>query len=566
MAQQFITVPAPPSANDNQEALFLNLVENIAFRRAKQDQKNARKQVLEAQMASGLMPQAEITITDEGLQFEGESSPYDQSLARKSFYKALGVFDPADDKTQEGFTNVKETFVPNQDERFAEQVAQAQRAANETMSEEERELTLGNYRAASSMLGTVAADGIGDVVRKRAQDIGTRPPAGSSFTQPQPTTPPAATVVPEATSSATPPAATPTTPSAQNIGATATAPGVKSIEEPPTPQSLGSMMAKKVGKAKYVEPPVTPTTDDKQKPVMREKKSESFSDTVKEMGQVEVAFKRGGFDTQMANVSQRTTYTQPAQIDEIKRSIPKLAALASLENYANQMLMTRGYNAGAPLENTYGSMLNQRVKDLQRWEEAQTKGGISQTFEKQTPFETKVRDSSADLKVTRRNELGAKNVFNIDSAPKGDRGAGVVESALPASAAGQTTKVSYDKTSRMLTGDVSGLAFKSTGALQFDSGEGLVGVLKRQADLYSTGTKQYTVKIEKGTPKDPKKITVTTPSGPITLVFNAGLQRSEFKTAEGKAMYTHGWTVSADAGLQIAELERFAGHQLGKEE
>lgn len=44
MAQQFVTNPVAPSAQDNLDLLYTNLAENVAYRRAKQQMKGAQKQ------------------------------------------------------------------------------------------------------------------------------------------------------------------------------------------------------------------------------------------------------------------------------------------------------------------------------------------------------------------------------------------------------------------------------------------------------------------------------------------------------------------------------------------
>ena len=326
-------------------------------------------------------------------------------------------------------------------------------------------------------------------------------------------------------------------------------------------------MAQKVGKARPVPASqiVQPVTPAGTTPPTNTKTTTSTTDKIKEMGQVEVDIERGGFETSMPMVSEKTTVVQSAQFDEIKRSIPKLAGLAALENYGNQIMMTRGYNTGAPLNNTFSSLLEQRVADLKRWEEAATKSGVATTLEKQGERRTKVEGSKDRLKVTRSGELGAKttienrtNVQNAQPSP-----ASVIQAYLPSTTAGETTQVSYDERGVKLTGPVSQLAFRSTGELQFTEGNGLVNVLKKQAERANKlGRGNYNVKILEQSGGQPQMVQVETPTGAITLSFEATLQRNTIKDKDGNVIQHHGWKVEAPTGMELAELQRFTGHNI----
>lgn len=419
MAQQFVTNPVAPSAQDNLDLLYTNLAENVAYRRAKQQMKAAQKQDLELKMAQGLIPKANITVTDEGFAFEGEDTLGSEllgterkntSIQREAFWRAVGAPEPSEDMSRQGFTDVTEEQVPGQAAEFARITAAAKEAADNRLTPQEQELVSKDFAAASQMLGVVASE------------------AGSG---PQPT--PQPQPQPSPTPSATP-SPIPTPPSGSSIGSAVGGSGATTAvapPPPPPPASLGAMMAGRL--AKNAPVPATPaaTPAGSTTPAGRTSTSQSESNSIKEMGQVEVGLERGGYEAQMANVAVKTTQVQSAQIDEIKRSIPRLAGLAALENYGNQLMQARGYNTGAPMQDTFSTLLNQRVKDIARWEEAATKSGVQQTLEKLDPFKVKVEGTKANLKVTRRNELGTRVAVNASTnlATGGKDDAGVYEYA-----------------------------------------------------------------------------------------------------------------------------------------
>jgi hypothetical protein len=577
MPQQFVTQPAPPSASDNMEALFLNLVENVAYRRAKQNMKVAQKQDLEAKMAAGLLPKTEITVTDEGFQFAGEDSPMDQSAAREAFYRAVGGLDPRDDKSRGGFTQVREEMVPGQAEQFAAQVAQAQGAAAEAMPEDMDALQRGNFAVASALAGNIGAkaatprtmpqpqlpsqkygDGAvlnpnGNALEQRAAQRLLPFPAGQGVatrTLPMPTIDPNAP--------------TPMVLHSSNASGTGAASiGSKASELPPTPTSLGAMLANKIRSAK---PVATPTKIETPAPAPDTKISmtEGAGQKWKGAGKIDVEMERGGFETQMPTVSEKTTMVQSAQYDEIKRSIPKLAGLAALENYGNQIMMTRGYNTGAPMQETFSGLLTQRVADLKRWEEAATKSGVATTLEKQSDRRTKVEGSKNKLGVMQSEEM--KTDIRVGGATlnaPSPSPASIIQANLPSTEAGATTQISYDERGVKLTGPVSNLAFRSTGDLRFTEGNGLVNVLKLKADQASKlGRGNYNVKILQQSGGQPQMVQVQTPTGAITLTYQAGLEKSVIKDDKGNVIQTHGWKVEAPTGMELAELQRFTGHNI----
>lgn len=411
MAQQFVTNPVAPSAQDNLDLLYTNLAENVAYRRAKQQMKAAQKQDLELKMAQGLIPKANITVTDEGFAFEGEDTlgsellgteRKDTSAAREAFWKAVGAVDPQEDLSKEGGTTVTEQRLPEQEAEFMRIANMAQEAAENRLTPEERAMVMGNYANASQMLGTVAQQpslisGVGTNIPTVPVPSAPSTPATSPATSPTPNPTPATT-----TTSLTP--ATPPPPGqpdyAAMVGVTATPQTI--VTNVPAPAAQQQQAASK--------------------------QQQMQSGKIAEMGQVEVGFKRGGFEAEMANVAQKTTTVQNTQIDEIKRSIPRLAGLAALENYGNQMMQARGYNAGAPAQNTFSALLDQRVKDLDRWEKASTAAGTQQTLEKLDPYRIKVGDEEANLKVTRKGELAARSSSSTTIATGGSKDdAGVYE-------------------------------------------------------------------------------------------------------------------------------------------
>jgi hypothetical protein len=555
------------------EALFLNLAENVAYRRAKQNMKVAQKQDLEAKMAAGLLPKTEITVTDEGFQFAGEDSPMDQSAAREAFYRAVGGLDPRDDKSRGGFTQVQEQMVPGQAEQFAAQVAQAQQAAAEAMPEDMDALQRGNFAVASALAGNIGAKaatprtmpqpqlpsqkyGDGPVVNPNSAASQTLfAPADQGVTiktipmeKFDPNTPIPVRLLSEGNSSGT---------GAASIGS-------KASELPPTPASLGAMLANKIRSAKPVATP-TKTETPAPAPDTKIRMTEGAGQKWKGVGKIDVEMERGGFETQMPTVSEKTTMVQSAQYDEIKRSIPKLAGLAALENYGNQIMMTRGYNTGAPMQETFSGLLTQRVADLKRWEEAATKSGVATTLEKQSDRRTKVEGSKNKLGVMQSEEM--KTDIRVSggtlNAPAPSP-ASIIQANVPSTTAGKTTQISYNEQGGALTREASGLAFQSTGTLKFTEGKGIVNVLQLQAErARQLAGGNYSVTIEK---KDsngqPQVIHVKTPTGIIQLEYQANMQQTEIKDEKGNVIQTHGWKVNAPEGLKVAELERFAGHIL----
>lgn len=549
MAQQFVNQPAPPSASDNMEALFLNLAENVAYRRAKQNMKVAQKQDLELKMAAGLIPKTEITVTDEGFQFAGEDSPMDQSAAREAFYRAVGGLDPRDDRSQQGFTQVREQMLPGQAEQFAAQVAQAQGAADKALPPDLDAMQRGNFAVASALAGNVGAAKPGSMPNPTLPQ-----PPGST---PTPTPVPSPTPSPSGMGSG-----------AGAIGAQASVPP----PPPPTPSGLGAMMAQKVGQAKPVSAsqivqPAAPAGAALTPPPTTSSSS-SAAQKWKGVGKINVSMDRGGFETEMANVSEKTTMVQNAQIDEIKRSIPKLAGLAALETYGNQIMATRGYNAGVPEQNTFGTLLKQRVADLERWEKASTGSGVAQTLEKQTPFKTKVEGSKIGLDVMQSEEMQSKiSMGNTSIKQPGGGAVPPKQASLPSSRAGTNTNISFNVGTRDLTARVSGLAFQTDQSIGFNDGTAIANLLESKVNTNNkAGLGNYSIEKlnSSGKPitgnQQPQIIKIKTPSGVITMTYDMGLQQSG--NAQ-KGIRTHGWNVVAPAGLNIDELEMFAGHQLG---
>jgi hypothetical protein len=272
--------------------------------------------------------------------------------------------------------------------------------------------------------------------------------------------------------------------------------------------------------------------------------STSTTDKIKEMGQVEVDIERGGFETSMPMVSEKTTIVQSAQFDEIKRSIPKLAGLAALENYGNQIMMTRGYNTGAPLNNTFSSLLEQRVADLKRWEEAATKSGVATTLEKQGERRTKVEGSKDRLKVTRSGELGSKTTFststNVNAGGGGEDG-GVYEYE---GASGQKQTVEADPKGN-LTRTAADIGFK-IGPRELKDGPTFFNRLK-QTVAAQTLPDLKGWKLEADNPTNPGTIKITDPSGS---------QQLEWQYDNSQAR----WRLSATTGTNVSALQLYTGN------
>ena len=563
MAQQFVTNPVAPSAQDNLDLLYTNLAENVAYRRAKQQMKAAQKQDLELKMAQGLIPKANITVTDEGFAFEGEDTlgsqllgteRRDTSAARQAFWEAVGAPERGADMSREGFTNVLEQQIPGQKEAFAAMVEQARRAADETLSPEERNLAQQNYANASAMLGSVASR---PSLTEQPDDVIPTIPIPQPQPQPQPNDPFYQT---GPVGGSTPLSM----PSAANIGSAASVVGSTTATPPPpppSPTSLGSMMANRLAKqgpipAKPAAPAAPTTTEDKATSASEKVQQ---GGKIAEMGQVEVGIKRGGFDVQMANVATKTTQVQSAQIDEIKRSIPRLAGLAALENYGNQLMQTRGYNTGAPMQDTFSSLLNQRVKDIARWEEAATKSGTSRTLEKLDPFKMEVKPTELDLKVTRKGELKADT--RISASFRGG------DTQAPLSGGVYSYQSASDKTKRQsVEANDRGFLLRPTTDIAYNIGpntseyaggpEFFEAMKSKVAQQVIPGLEKWEV-LATGDPKNPTSIVLKSPDGRQRIQW---IQDKNVDAKKGGR-----WTLSASENTNVAALQYFTGNSFTRD-
>lgn len=580
MAQQFVTLPASPLAESDMNLLYQNLVENIAYRRAQQNLKNREKMRLERQMATGLLPQAEITVTDEGYRFEGEGNigntlfgfQADQtSPAREAFLRSLGELDPADDRTQRGFTNTYENELAGQQQAFAQMQAKAAEDAANAIPPHMRALGEGNYADLSGfMRGTIDAvsnipqpsgKSLEDNARVATDAFGRVYDTITNKPQPQPV------VNADGTTPATPtqpttPTQVVTPPAPQSVGGAIGAIGATTATEPtppPSPQSLGAMMAGRLAKnvpvpnvapAKRVTA-TTPASDaDKKRVSGRVNVGEAF----KEMGSATVENEYGGYNVSMPYMTTKTTVTQGAQLDEIKRSIPRLAGLAALEDYGNQLANVRGYNTVSENSNIFSTLLKQRVADLDRWEKAQSLSGVQTAMQKQGEFKTDIDKSSQKLSVMRRGE----NKNNLSVSPNISTGDKVPKNVLVNFITGDPSKVvgaALDPTLSYFTGYVSNLGLIGTNQTQFADGNAVVryfeDVKNKRGQKETVNVVSY-IKDAKGQ-KQPERVEIyPAGGGKITGIYNPYLRRTG-----NEGLQAHGWTFSTEPGTRTEAVTTY---------
>jgi hypothetical protein len=552
MAQQFITLPASPLTESDTNLLYQNLVENIAYRRAQQNLKNREKMRLERQMATGMIPEAEITVTDEGYRFEGEGNigntllgfQADQtSPARQAWLKSMGALDPAEDRTRRGFTNTYESELEGQQQAFAKMQAKAAEDAANAIPPHMRAMGEGNYADLSQfMRGTI--DDMNNLPNRTGRSLEENArTATDAFGRMQETI-----LNPDGSTPTAPSQPEQPTPSPFIGPPTAPAPS-----GPATPASLGAMLGKRMA-----EPPtaIAPATRSKQAPVKPDDKGRAsggikVAEAFKDMGSATVENEYGGYNVTMPYMTQKTVATQYAQIDEIKRSIPKLAGLAALEDYGNQLANVRGYNTVGDSGNVFSTMLKQRVADLDRWEKGQTLSGVQTAMEKQGEFKTDIDKSSQKLSVMRRgeNKQDMSTRVNLDT---GDKGA---KNVLVNFITGDPSKVvggALDPTLSYFTGYVSGLGLIGMNQTQFKDGNAVVNYLEnvaaKRGQNESVKVLAYqNVKMPDGSvQKQPERVEITTAGGgKLTGNYNPYLRRTG-----NEGLQAHGWLFSTVPGTR----------------
>jgi hypothetical protein len=386
---------SPTSQNDTtlNELAFRgmseNLAENIKYRRSQQSRKAATAQDLEAKMAAGLIPKSALKVTDEGFEFKDQE-------AKSAFYDKLGSMFGKDDKSRKGFTTSQ--IDPN---------------ADATNSQRYRE---GVSAAIESAKGSLEAQGVAAKTAEMfnaAKDL--------QFTGPTPTDEPDAAQDNAAKNAAM----------INNMVQQGQQGNLQAMQQSLQQalqannllgQQTAAMQQQQVGNVAALSgqgPNITSAvtapggnvpgpvnTKQTQKTQVKTGNTGSgASSAISEMDQIQAAYESPGYKYKQDDYALKTTSTQSERIDEIKTSLTNLLGLSAFENYGNQLLKVNDQNINAPVNNTFGAMSQQRAADILRWEQAGTKDGTTQEYEKVGERSTEVTPAKYSINAVRKDAL-----------------------------------------------------------------------------------------------------------------------------------------------------------------
>lgn len=378
MPAQYVFEPQR-NQNEDLDQLMTGLVQNVAYRRAQQARKFATAQDMATKMATGLIPKANITVTDEGYEF-GDEGSLGQEIAgtglqhgkqRKAFYEAVGGMMGNESMDREGGTDTTAKMIKDEtawDQQRQE--ARADRLQTPGLADAEQ-----NYKAASSYLQNT-------ILPRGATPKPSNPPGPSPILQPP------------ASGSTVNPAAQAAIQAALGLPPSM-AQTIASGGQAPTPSNLVQSIVGPSGK-------------------IATSQNEMVADNI------DVSVNTPSISTSRSQQAEFSTTKQSARIDAIKTSYMNLMGLSALEGYDNQQMRVGDLNNGAPENNTFQNIAKQRLADIARWELAALGDGTEQDIKEVGKRTYEVGASTQSVKAARKDSVANRQSISNGDGRGGD--------------------------------------------------------------------------------------------------------------------------------------------------
>lgn len=369
--------------------LFSNIEDNIRNRREQQARKSSRAELAAQQMAAGLRPKANITYTDEGLEF-------DNAEARDAYYNALGSRIGASDMSRQGGTETTSQVVGGEDHM-------AKIAAAEGPEGKARQQMMDN--AAAKQIGIVQGIDANNpaLINKDGSinpNVGTLAPdmqaAGQALRETLGATANTASQLQSRAAEQAPA----TTAPAPTVPAGKQWPHIKGVGLP-TPN---------------VNVPAVPSTTDKTQDKTKTSNSTttqvssgiSASNNVREHDQASFEISEGDKNIKDQQYIQTTTKVTTGRMDDVKTNFWDLMGMKAAEDDAMSAYRSQNPQSAALEKGTFETALAKRQADMQRWEAASTQDGTQVKTEKGGDLVYDVKGGSVKGSITRKDALAPK--------------------------------------------------------------------------------------------------------------------------------------------------------------
>lgn len=390
MPQQFVFEPQYRNQTDD---LMLNLAENVRYRRAQQNRKAAKADELKLQMATGQIPEANLRVTDYGIEGGGRRSERGANLA--AYYNQLRQWAGQDDLTldedgsfQADVLNDPEAIVSRLSEKAA---AERLRNQQESVDHINRDI----IPAQQGMLGHDTYSGEGNIPDPdgKAQGGGSTPPPPPLMLRPP--TPDAPTPAPETTTpDGKPQVISPTSPDLVNHiadVATKTHRQMQQQQQEDAAQNGGS----------GTQPPNTR---------VRVGARGENSTRYKETGKLGYTLNEEGSTIKATPMIKTTAKAGMKLTDEVQTRSRRLLGLAALSDMNASQESVAGYNQRTGL-NTFGVAHERRQKDLDTYD-AQRRANVAQSKIEGGEIEYKAGKIDSGADVMRSGEMAARTTVS----------------------------------------------------------------------------------------------------------------------------------------------------------
>jgi hypothetical protein len=389
---QYSFAPSTDSAdntlgNEGFRQLFNNLSQNVEYRRKMQAAKGAQAAKMRLQQEAGLLPKGNITMTDQGYEFDNEQ-------ARNAYYSALGGMMGDQDMSREGGVR-STTSVINDEEQYANDIANAN-VSNVGPNGENLGAITEDMALITRGIGENQPDILDNPGRRAAfnNDVDSRV---NAFVQKVQNTPKK---------------------DLSGIGmlavkmATELA-AAKGNQLTPTTEAPGTTAAGKPATATTA--PTTPTSSRISASVTdKDRNQVGVNQSVSQRGQASYEYDAGGINVKRDQLAQTTTSKQSARYDDTKTSLKNLLGLSAFSAGADDLSVAAGNQQST--NNPFGAMAQKRANDMLRWEQAASTDGTQQSVEK--VGERQITTTGMKAKGSATTQEAMKHAQNIIFAPQ----------------------------------------------------------------------------------------------------------------------------------------------------